>query len=68
VEGLPIVLFGTEYWKRLVNFDLLVEEGMILPSDLDLFDFSDDAEDAWIRLVRRGLCQHTPKEDQPKPP
>jgi uncharacterized protein (TIGR00730 family) len=43
----PIVLFGSDYWKRLVNIDLLVEEGMISPPDLDLFQFADEPEDAW---------------------
>lgn len=43
----PIVLFGTDYWKRLINFDLLVEEGVISPADLDLFQFADDPETAW---------------------
>lgn len=43
----PIVLFGADYWKRLVNFEVLVEEGVISPADLDLFQFADDAETAW---------------------
>jgi uncharacterized protein (TIGR00730 family) len=43
----PIVLFGTDYWKRLVNFEMLVEEGVISPPDLDLFQFADDPETAW---------------------
>jgi uncharacterized protein (TIGR00730 family) len=43
----PIVLFGSDYWKRLVNFDLLVEEGVISPADLDLFQFADEPEAAW---------------------
>ncbi len=43
----PIVLFGSEYWKRLINFDVLIEEGVISPADLDLFQYSDDANDAW---------------------
>lgn len=43
----PIVLFGSDYWKRLINFELLVEEGVISPADLDLFQFADDAETAW---------------------
>jgi uncharacterized protein (TIGR00730 family) len=43
----PIVLFGTDYWKRLVNFEMLVEEGVISPADLDLFQFADDAQAAW---------------------
>jgi len=43
----PIVLFGSDYWKRLINFDLLVEEGVVSPADLDLFQFADDPQVAW---------------------
>jgi hypothetical protein len=43
----PIVLFGTDYWKRLINFEMMVDEGVISPADLDLFQFADDAETAW---------------------
>ena len=43
----PIVLFGSDYWKRLINFEVLVEEGVISPGDLDLFQFADDPETAW---------------------
>ncbi|HYD75737.1 TIGR00730 family Rossman fold protein [Ramlibacter sp.] len=43
----PIVLFGSSYWQRLVNFDVLVEEGVISPADLQLFQFADEAQDAW---------------------
>ncbi len=43
----PIVLFGSDYWKRLINFDVLVEEGVISPADLDLFQFADDPQVAW---------------------
>ena len=43
----PIVLFGSDYWKRLINFELLVEEGVIGQADLDLFQFADEPETAW---------------------
>jgi uncharacterized protein (TIGR00730 family) len=43
----PIVLFGTDYWKRLINFDLLVEEGTISAKDLELFHMTDDPYEAW---------------------
>ena len=43
----PIVLFGSNYWKRLVNFEVLVEEGVISPADLDLFQFADEPQAAW---------------------
>jgi uncharacterized protein (TIGR00730 family) len=43
----PIVLFGSDYWKRLINFDMMVDEGVISAADLDLFQFADDPETAW---------------------
>ncbi len=46
-KPVPIVLFGSDYWKRLVNFDVLVEEGAISPEDLSLFKYSDDPQEAW---------------------
>ena len=46
-KPVPIILFGTDYWKRLINFDVLVEEGAISPEDLNLFHYCDDPDDAW---------------------
>jgi uncharacterized protein (TIGR00730 family) len=43
----PIVLFGSDYWKRLINFEMLVEEGVISAADLDLFQLADEPEAAW---------------------
>ncbi len=43
----PIILFGTDYWKRLINMDVLVEEGAISPEDLELFRYTDDPQEAW---------------------
>jgi uncharacterized protein (TIGR00730 family) len=43
----PIVLFGSDYWKRLINFDVLIEEGLISPDDMNLFQYADDPQDAW---------------------
>ena len=46
-EPVPVVLCGSEFWKRLINFDMLVEEGVITAGDLDLFTFVDTPEAAW---------------------
>jgi uncharacterized protein (TIGR00730 family) len=46
-KQVPIVLFGSDYWKRLINFDVLIEEGVISPADLELFQYADDPETAW---------------------
>lgn len=47
IKPIPIVLFGQEFWERVVNFDALVEEGVISARDLDLFKFVETAEEAW---------------------
>ncbi|WCT74090.1 LOG family protein [Sphingomonas naphthae] len=44
---LPIVLFGREFWDKVVNFEALVEEGVCSPTDLDLITFVETAEEAW---------------------
>ena len=46
-KPVPIILFGTDYWKRLFNLDVLVEEGAISPEDLDLIQYVDDPQVAW---------------------
>ncbi|PKO68421.1 MAG: TIGR00730 family Rossman fold protein [Betaproteobacteria bacterium HGW-Betaproteobacteria-16] len=46
-KPVPIVLFGSDYWKRLINLDVLVEEGTISPEDLQLFNYVDDPQTAW---------------------
>lgn len=46
-KPVPILLYGSSYWKRLINFDVLVEEAAISPEDLELFQFVDDPQVAW---------------------
>jgi len=47
----PILLFGREFWTRLIDFDLLIETAMISPEDIKLFHFVETAEEAWALLV-----------------
>jgi len=56
----PIVLFDESYWRKVVNFEALVEEGVISADDLHLFEFAETAEDGWASLIRRGLNLHGP--------
>jgi uncharacterized protein (TIGR00730 family) len=49
-KPVPIVLFGVDYWKRLVNFDVMVEEGTISKEDLALFTYTDDPQVAWSTI------------------
>ncbi len=52
VKPIPILFFGREFWNRVVNFEALVEEGVISPADLDLFTFCDTAQEAWEHVGR----------------
>ena len=47
----PILLFDRQFWTRLINFELLVETGMISPDDVNLFHFVETAEEAWTVLA-----------------
>jgi uncharacterized protein (TIGR00730 family) len=46
----PILLFGRDFWTRLINFELLIETGMISAGDVNLFHFVETAEEAWAHL------------------
>ena len=48
----PILLFGTTFWKGLINMELLIEEGTISASDLQLFHYVDTPEDAWQAICK----------------
>ena len=51
-KPVPIVLFGTDYWKRFLNLDVLVEEDTISPEDLKLFTYVDEPQAAWKDITR----------------
>jgi hypothetical protein len=57
VKPIPIVLFGKEFWNRVVNFEALVEEGVISAPDLKLFQFVETAEEAWA-VIENFYDQH----------
>jgi uncharacterized protein (TIGR00730 family) len=46
-KKIPFVLFGTEFWKNIVNWQKLVDEGMIDKEDIDFIHFSDDVEETF---------------------
>ncbi len=47
VPRIPILLFGSEFWKSLINWDRFVEEGVISPEDLELITFCDSPWEGW---------------------
>ncbi|MBI3100654.1 MAG: TIGR00730 family Rossman fold protein [Burkholderiales bacterium] len=49
-KPVPVILFGTDFWTRLIDFDFLVEQGTISAEDLRLFHRTDDPQEAWDRI------------------
>jgi uncharacterized protein (TIGR00730 family) len=47
----PIMLFGRDYWRALIDFQHLVDTGMINPEDVELFHYVESAEEAWEVLA-----------------
>lgn len=47
IKPIPILLYGRDFWDRVVNFQALVEEGVISPGDLGLFHYCETAEEGW---------------------
>jgi hypothetical protein len=63
-KPMPIVLFGTQYWKEVVNFDALARHGMIDPRDIELMFRTDSIDEAYewvvLRLAEHALGQPGP--------
>ncbi|HMS18519.1 MAG TPA: LOG family protein, partial [Planctomycetota bacterium] len=64
MQRIPIILFGEEFWRRIVNFEAFVEEGTISPEDLTLFSFAETAEDAWT-IIRDWYAKNPPPKVGP---
>jgi uncharacterized protein (TIGR00730 family) len=62
MRRIPIVLVNRTYWSGVIKFEVLVQEGMVMAADLELFSYADDAEGAWQELIRLGL------KSGPRPP
>ena len=52
-----IVLYGSQLWKEVINFEALVRHGTISPDDLELFEFADDVDTAQ-RILQEGLMKY----------
>jgi uncharacterized protein (TIGR00730 family) len=62
-RSIPVFLYGSTFWKEVINFDALVRHGTVAPEDLKLFEFIDDPRDAFERLKARigGPPQPSPR-------
>jgi len=54
IEPMPILIFGKEFWDKLIDLDFLIEQGMISAEDKELFHYVDSADEAWA-VIRDSL-------------
>jgi uncharacterized protein (TIGR00730 family) len=66
-KKMTVLLYGSEYWKEIINFDALVRYGMIAEEDLGLFQFVDDPATA-LELLKVGLANYALQHDTPETP
>ncbi len=52
MRRIPILLFGREYWNRVLNFEALAEEGVVAREDLALISWVETAAEAWAEITR----------------
>lgn len=53
-KKITVVIYGSEYWKGVINLEMLADKGAISPKDLDLFQFADTPEEAFA-ILKKGL-------------
>ena len=64
-KKIVIVIYGSEYWKKVVNFEAMVDAGVISPQDLDLFKMFDSPEESF-EYLKEGLTKYHLGPQQPK--
>jgi uncharacterized protein (TIGR00730 family) len=52
VKPTPVFLYGSDYWKRLIDFDWMLTSGTIAQEDLACFQYVDSPEDAWAEIKK----------------
>jgi uncharacterized protein (TIGR00730 family) len=56
-KKMTVVIYGSSYWKKVINLELLAEKGAIAIADLELFQFADTPEEAFA-LLKAGLTEN----------
>jgi predicted Rossmann-fold nucleotide-binding protein len=56
-KPITIVIYGSSYWKNVINLEMLAEKGAIAVKDLDLFQFADTPEQAFA-ILKEGLTRN----------
>lgn len=58
-ESVVVVLVGRDFWERLINWQLLVDCGLIVQKDLQLFHYAETAQEAWDLIARHNGVPNT---------
>jgi uncharacterized protein (TIGR00730 family) len=66
-KKVTIILYGSQYWKEIINFEALVKYDMISPEDLNLFQYADDPQTAF-EILKAGLMTYALQPDTPETP
>ena len=52
MQPVPVILFGHDYWSKVINFQFLADSGVIAEEHLSLFSYAESANDAWKQILR----------------
>ena len=63
MQPIPVILYGREFWDRVIDFQFLADEGTIRDEHLDLISYADSPHDAW-EIIRKfyGLPEHIARD------
>jgi uncharacterized protein (TIGR00730 family) len=64
-KKIVVVIYGSAYWKKIINFEAMVDAGTISAHDLDLFKMSDSPEESF-QFLKDGLTRYHLTPQQPK--
>jgi len=58
LQAVPIVLYGSDYWRKAINFEFLADEGVISDADLALINYADTPTEAWEIICKFHKLQN----------
>jgi uncharacterized protein (TIGR00730 family) len=64
-KKIVVVIYGSDYWKKVINFEAMVDAGVISPEDLELFQMCDSPEESF-EFLKEGLTKYHLGPQQPK--
>lgn len=62
---MPVLLFGKSFWEKIINFQALVDEGVVAEKDLNIFQFVETAKEAWDIIAKaNSIWYRTDREER----